>query len=499
MINTVTGVIKKLTGNIGLKLVSLVLAFLLWLFVVSIENPVMNLSFSSIPITIENGDVMEKQGHAFELNDSSRTVTVTVKAERSVLSELSRDNIKASVDMTNLDGNKVPIEVKSTRYSDRIQSISPSKEFANVIIEDLASAQFKIQVETSGNLPEGYAVGTASVQNNVVRVKGPESVVSSIAGAVVRVNVSGMTSEIHTVLPILLLDEDGHDVDTSALEVSLDQVSVSVDIWKTQEVPVYGSYSGTAANGYEATGVVTAEPAVISVTGEGSTLSSFTSLSLPAEVLDISNATGNVSIEVNVAGYLPKGIYLESPGDGGIVKLTAEVQETVPVMLQVPYSNLAITGLPDNMTIGNDLNASVVAVTVRGLSARVAALDGNTVTGVLDLSQVPLNETGSITPGSYAGEVTLSLPEGITQDSAVAHVLIQVKGENAEGAAGDQPGGETAGGETIEAGAPGETIEAGADGETSEAVNEGENNSGRNGEHEENNDRERTAGQDDEQ
>ena len=86
MINTVTGVIKKLTGNIGLKLVSLGLAFLLWLFVVSIENPVMNLSFSSIPITIENGDVMEAQGHAFELNDSSRTVTVTVKAERSVLS-----------------------------------------------------------------------------------------------------------------------------------------------------------------------------------------------------------------------------------------------------------------------------------------------------------------------------------------------------------------------------------------------------------------------------
>ena len=33
-----------------------------------------------------------------------------------------------------------------------------------------------------------------------------ESVVSSIAEAVVRVNVSGMTSEIHTVVPILLLD-----------------------------------------------------------------------------------------------------------------------------------------------------------------------------------------------------------------------------------------------------------------------------------------------------
>ena len=464
MINTAAGVIKKLTGNIGLKLVSLGLAFLLWLFVVSIENPVMNLSFSSIPITIENGDVMEAQGKAFELNDSSRTVTVTVKAERSVLSELSRDNIKASVDMTNLDGNKVPIEVKSTRYSDRIQSINPSKEFATVFIEDLASSQFSIQVETNGNLAAGYAVGTASVQNNVVRVKGPESVVSSIAGAVVRVNVSGMTSEIRTVLPILLLDKDGDEVDTSALEVSLDQVAVSVDIWKVQEIPVYGSYSGVPARGYAATGTVTAEPAMIFVTGENSALSTVSSISVPSSELDISGATGNVTTEINIASYLPKGVYLDSAGENGTVSLTAEVQETVPVVLQVPYSNLTITGLPENMTIGNDINASVVAVTVQGLRDTVTALDGNNITGVLDLSAVPLNETGSITPGSYAGEVTLSLPEGVVQESAVAHVLIQVNGENAGETAGETAR-ETAG-ETAE--------EENADGVDAESVAAGE-------------------------
>ena len=93
MIDAILTFIKKLTGNLGLKIISLGLAFLLWLFVVSIENPVMTLSFTSIPVTIENADVMEAQGKAFELADSSRTVTVTVKAERSVLSELSRDNI----------------------------------------------------------------------------------------------------------------------------------------------------------------------------------------------------------------------------------------------------------------------------------------------------------------------------------------------------------------------------------------------------------------------
>ncbi len=437
MIDTIIGILKKLTGNIGLKLVSLGLAFLLWLFVVSIENPVMNLSFSSIPITIENGDVMETQGKAFELNDSSKTVTVTVKAERSVLSELSRDNIKATVDMTELDGNKVPIEVKSTRYSDRIQSISPSKEFANVIIEDLASSQFSIQVETIGNLSDGYAVGTTSVQNNVVRVKGPESVVNSINEAVVKVNVSGMTSEIHTVVPILLLDTDGDEVDTSALEVSLDQVSVSVEIWKVQEIPVYGVCTGVPATGYGATGTVTVEPSTIFVTGDNGPLIETPSITIPDSALDITNATGNVSVEVNVSSYLPKGIYLDPSRSDGVLTLTAEIEEAVSRVVQVPYSSLTVTGLPENMVIGNDLSTSMVAVTVRGLKKNLDTLDEGALTGVLDLTELPLNENGGVTPGSYVGTVTLDLPGYLTQDTAVAHVLIQVNGENAEETAED--------------------------------------------------------------
>ena len=72
MMETFIAFFKKLTSNIGLKLLSLGLAFLLWLFVVSIENPVMNLSFTSIPVSVENADVMEKDGKAFELADSRR-------------------------------------------------------------------------------------------------------------------------------------------------------------------------------------------------------------------------------------------------------------------------------------------------------------------------------------------------------------------------------------------------------------------------------------------
>ena len=432
MIDAILTFIKKLTGNLGLKIVSLGLAFLLWLFVVSIENPVMTLSFTSIPVTVENADVMEAQGKAFELADSSRTVTVTVKADRSVLSELSRDNIKATVDMTELDGNRVPIAVKSSRYSDRIQAINPAKEYANVLIEDLAHAQFRIVVETTGSVPEGYAVGSTSVANNVVRVSGPESIVSSIAEAKVRINVSGMTSEIHTDVPILLLDEDGDPVDTSSLEISLNQVNASAEIWKVVEIPIHAGFSGTPAPGYLATGAVSIDPSTVFVTGDSKALSSAASITIPSTELDITGAVGDTAADVNISSLLPSGVYLDSSKSDGIVSVTAEVVEASAAVLQVPYANLTPAGLPEGMIIGNDMATSLVAVTVRGLQSDLDVLNGASITGTLDLSGIPLNENGTVTPGSYAGEVVLALPQGVTQDTAVAHVLLQMSGETTE-------------------------------------------------------------------
>ncbi len=432
MMDAIFTFLKKLTGNLGLKIISLGLAFLLWLFVVSIENPVMTLSFTSIPITIENADVMETQGKAFELADSSRTVTVTVKAERSVLSELSRDNIRASIDMTELEGTRVPIVVKSTRYSDRIQGINPAKEYANVLIEDLANAQFRITVETVGNVPEGYAVGSTSVQNNVVRVSGPETIVNSISSVVVRINVSGMTSEIHTVVPLQFLDEEGRQVDTTLLEKSMEQVSASAEIWKVMEIPVHASYSGTPAAGYLATGSVTLEPSSVYVTGDSKALGEISSITIPSTELDISGAVGNVEKEVNISSLLPSGVYLDSSQSDGIITVTAEVVEASATVVQIPYANLTPIGLPEGMVIGNDMTTSMVAVTVRGLKSDLGLLNGANILGTLDLSGIALNENGTVTPGSYAGQVVLALPQGLTQDTAVAHVLLQISGDSAE-------------------------------------------------------------------
>ncbi len=437
MIQTLKAVGKSLASNPGIKILSLLLAFFLWLVVVSIDNPVMTLPFTSIPITIENGDIMEENGKAFELADSSRIVTISVRAERSVLSELSRDNFKATIDMSELEGNQVPIEVKATRYADRIQSITPRQQYATVTVEDLKESQFKIQVETTGDVVDGYAVGSKSLTTNVVRVSGPESVVSEIHKAVVRIDVSGMTSEIHSTEPVVLLNAEGGPVDTSALTLSVKETNVTVDVWEVKSVALSVGVSGTPAAGYAATGTVETSLKAVDITGESNALSSVQSISIPETAVDITGATGNVTVSVDLSHYLPSGIYLVN-SDQAEVTVTVRIEASQNKNVAIPISNLKIENAPEGVSTTFQNSAGVFTVDLQGLSSLLDSLNTAEITGTADLSGVTADEEGNIAPGLYDADVKLDLPSGVTQGSAIVKVVIQ-NGDDT-GAQGDEAG-----------------------------------------------------------
>ena len=430
--STVRRLGSKLIENAGLKVLSLVFASLLWLVIVSIDNPVMTLPFNSIPINIENADLMKDSGKAFELSDSSKNVSVSVRAERSVLSELSRDNFKATIDMSLLDGNRVPIEVKATKYSDRIQSITPRQQYATVIIDDLKESQYRIRVETEGRPEEGYAIGSTSLASNVVKVSGPESIVSQIDHAAVRVDVSHMTSEIHTTESIVLLNVDGIPVDASALTMSIKDTYVTVQIWETKEITVRSGVSGTPAYGYAATGIVTIDPAVIEVTGESSKLKELESIVIPGASVDIEGATAPVTQYVNIKSLLPEGIYLTNPERDGEVLVVAQVEALITRELAVPTAGLTFANVPSGMRGTLEGNSDILAVPVAGLTQTLDGINLATLTGTVDLGVIKPGEGGMIIPGVYDCPVTLVLPEGVTQGGINVHVLLQYSGTGAE-------------------------------------------------------------------
>ena len=62
---------KRLTRNLGLKVISFLLAMGLWLLVVNIDDPVVRWTFLDVPVTIKNADVITNQGMIYEVLDDT--------------------------------------------------------------------------------------------------------------------------------------------------------------------------------------------------------------------------------------------------------------------------------------------------------------------------------------------------------------------------------------------------------------------------------------------
>lgn len=410
---------QKLTNNLGLKLISVALSVILWLVVVSIDDPVISRTFSGIEVEILNTDAITSQGKVYEILDGSNNISVTISAKRSILEKISRDNIKATADLKEMTIlNSVTIDVKATRYSDMISSITPLTKNLKVAVEDLDKKQLSINVETVGSPAKGYVVGSNSPSVNITSVSGPASIVSKLSRAVATVDVSGATSDRRASSKVVLYDGNGDVVDTGRLTVGVSEIIVDVDILETKEISILAAISGTAAEGYESTGMVLVKPDKILVAGSGNTFKSLESITIPAEDVSVNGATGDVIHTFDINDYLPGSIRLVEDDFDGKVTVTAYVGKLENTFIDIPTSNITIENIPAGF------NASLInadgtkRVEIQGLADNLAAINPSIVTGTIDASLMNPREihegVEGFHNGSYDAVVRWNVPVGIT-------------------------------------------------------------------------------------
>ena len=108
----------KIFENFGLKILAVFISILLWLAVINVSDPVINTTYTEIPVVVTNTESVTANGKVYEL-ESENTVTISVSAKRSVQDYLSEDNFKAVVDLEDYDEmtGQVPIRVESNKYN----------------------------------------------------------------------------------------------------------------------------------------------------------------------------------------------------------------------------------------------------------------------------------------------------------------------------------------------------------------------------------------------
>ena len=143
-------IVSRLTNNIGIKIIALFFAILMWMMVYNAEDPVKTKTIE-LNVTVTNAEYMSNQNKYFELAENSKRISVSVSAPRSILNTLDETDFTAIVDISNItilaDGKSgtVPVEVSCKRDSEDIK-VSDTHRTCKVVVENMMSKQFLISV-----------------------------------------------------------------------------------------------------------------------------------------------------------------------------------------------------------------------------------------------------------------------------------------------------------------------------------------------------------------
>lgn len=410
---------KKLTSNLGLKILSLIFSVVLWLIVVNINDPVGTKPFYSIPVEIANKESITGQGKIYEILDGTETVDVVVRAKRSILDSLSKDNIKAVADMDQLTFmDTVAIKPYSNKYSDKIESITTKTENLKVSIENMQRNQLEIICKPTGELPAGYILGEATTDQTLVRLTGPESVISKVDKAVASVDVSGITTDISTTVELKLYDAEDNLMTSPNIVKNIDSVKVNVKILATAQVPLQVSAVGAPAPGYIQSGEITGVPSTVVISGGRAAVAAVSMIELPG--VSIEGQSSTVITTVKVKDYLPDNVNYAGNAADSKITITIPIEKAGTRTLEVPVKNITLTDTPENFRGEFGELPETIQVSVSGLTADINTMDARTLTGTVSWNQI-MKKLGvdNLAAGTYSGEVAFQLPDGISLSAAV--------------------------------------------------------------------------------
>lgn len=418
---------NKLTKNWGLKLGSFIVAVAIWVIVTNINDPIVTLRVNDVPVTFRNANLITDSGQIYEVLDGTDVIdTVTISAARTIIDSLDKSNVVAIADMNELTSlDTIAIRLSTNKYNDKLESIKGNIESVRLNIEEKKTKSLPIRANAVGEVREGYMVGDISTDQNLIKISGPESVISQITKAAVEIDVSGFTSNIGTDSTIRFYNEDGKEVVSNSIEKNITKVRVSVDILEMKTVPVNYVVTGVPGEGYLLNGHIESTKDSVVIAGKSALVNNISAIEVPEGVIDVTDTHDSVTVSVDLRKYLPDGIVLAESDFNGKAAVTVYVEQAKQREFTVPVEDIRIENIPEGYEAEITEPEDACSIVLTGLNEELQAVGTESVTASIDLAAW-MAEQGmeEISAGSY--QIALNIPMPNENVLLERNVLVRV-------------------------------------------------------------------------
>lgn len=404
---------KWITNNLGLKILALLVSVGLWIIAININDPVSENTYT-VNVSLQNAGVLSSAGKYFEVKDNSDRIKVVVRGTRTALSQFNQADIVATADLSKItEDNLVPIDLSTTKQSDKIEGIRSESQYVKLALEDVRRLQMPIEVKVLNDPQDGYILGSTQTSQNVVIISGPESIINQVESAAVEIDVSGATTDVKISLPIHLYSKEDDIIDTTKVNMSVQEISTTASILQKAVVPLIAIPQGTPTQGYVLNGIIEGLPTEITIAGKSNIVSKIPYIDI-SESLDVNDIYQNTSYEININDYLPDGVSMVgNVGNNGILDISVGVDKESERTIVLDPEAIQVIGVPEGYSATvSDLDDDV-EVPVSGLKSLLDTIDESKLVPVINVDKYLSNNGLTIEKGHIDIPLDITLPDNV--------------------------------------------------------------------------------------
>ncbi len=247
---------KYFLDDLGIKILSVVLAIGLWFYLSIILDPETERVIRGVHVYYTNTLEITNRNLVIIRKDENLSTDITIKGSRNKVHRIIADDIRANVDLAvcNAPGIydlKVGAILVPSSPDIAVTAISPGS--FTLELETKVTKTLPIEVKTEGELGSEYIIGEKTQSESQVKVEGPQSYVDAIDHAVITVDIGNKVDDIVEKAEIDFINASGAEVDKGMIQSGIESVEIKYQVLKKKKVPIEIVYSPKQGKDFKTT------------------------------------------------------------------------------------------------------------------------------------------------------------------------------------------------------------------------------------------------------
>ena len=370
---------------------SLILAIFLWMMANANMDPTRTIRYSNIPVEYTN------LNSELIVDNPVNSVNIKVEGASSKINKISKNNIKASIDLSNITkAGEYTLEVKIHGVPDDVSISEISSKYILVKIGNYTDAESDFVIESTGKTASGYVLLDTYHDDVSVSMSGSDNITKKVHQIKGIIDVSDKSGSYTENVKLNAYDASGELL--KDIKITPESINVNVIISQLKSVPVNPVTTGECNEGYNISSISLSSNEV-TIAASDEILASISSID--TNPIDITGRDSSFDTEISF--NLPEGVSLYSTQN-----YTAHVQIESISSRTFTYTNIQIHNLkPNHVCTFN--NFSELSITIIGQENILNKISENDIAAYVDLTDLGA--------GEHEVNIQYTLPNGVTVSS----------------------------------------------------------------------------------